>query len=833
MLRLFVSTLALVTVTFTAVAQEAGYSEVRVAPSRVPPASMKAAEKEAPGVRFLVVFRDNEKGYRFVGKAADGRTYSVRVDRDGSVEFRHIFTDVAPGKLPRQVATTVRDEVARNKDLAGFRPERTSRVERFNARKNEVTTYYEVFGHTPDNIHPRIEVDTSGKLLKVDTSFIPSLEDFARYEPVAARVVPPAVVQGITTAAPEIRLTKVFRVTTRDVPGVRYEAFGRVDRRRGAQVSTDADGTPLVLSVSIPLNQVPRAVRGAVDHETATDKRLVGFWPAEARLRHVITTGKDLYEFFGDSGDGEPLHVWVDEAGKVFTMRDIEEPMREEAGFVIARTRPRDGAAASGFSVLAARYGVDHHWIDVTDDLLKAAGEGLKEFKPDGLPDPAVGRHKTLMVLFSVDGKVGLAEVRDDVALSLDAPRDTSTLAPDPGRGFALLAAHFGFDEKWQDVTAAVRSKISGDRLDFLPAQAGLPDPAPGEPKAIAVAYASGGKVGLYVQSQWRSPNLPPDAPPVNSGTLLARSIEFPKKPSLVSFTSDGRNLVVGVEDGSVRVLDAVSGREVHRLDGDKPGWHPVAVSADVALIASGGTDGVVRLWDVRAEREKAVLRGHTDKLQRLAFSPTRRHLASTSWDKTVRLWDVATGREVRRFEGHTDFVDGLKFTPDGRQIVTAGWDRTVRIWDVATGHEARKIETTGDVLSDVDLSKTGRDIFFGAKDGLLRWWQPASNREPAVVNTYTDCEWACVPLPDGHRVLVSDKIAAVLWDCRTAHPVLRLEKHTGASPALRLHPTDVALRPVAKTRPSRSGTCPTWDTSHPGGRFPPAGLSNPCRNPL
>jgi WD40 repeat protein len=788
-LRLSFPTLAFVTITFTAVAQEAGYSEVRVAPSRVPAAFMKAAEKEAPGVHFLVVFRDDEKGYRFVGKAADGRTYSVRVDREGSVEFRHISTDVAPGKLPRPVAATVRDEVARNKDLAGFQPERTSWVERFNARKNEVTTFYEVFGHTPGNIHPRIEVNTSGKLVRVDTSFIPSTSDYTKREPLNARDVPPAVLQGIADAVPGIQIARVFRVTNRGTTDVGYEAYGRVGRGRGAEVVMGANGRPLTVAVSVLMREVPRAALEAITRASRTEKNLASFRPTEARQLRLVALDEDRYQFFGDGPDGQPLDVRVDARGAVTVVSDTGEVIREEAGIAAPRAREEGAVAASGFSVLAARYGVDHHWIDVTDDLRKAAGEGLKEFKPAGLPDPAFGRHKTLVVLFSVDGNAGLAEVRDDVAVSLDAPRDTSTLAPVPSHGFALLAARFGFDEKWQDVTAAVRSKISGDRLDFLPAHAGLPDPAPGEPKAIAVAYASEGKVGLYVQSQWRSPNLPPDAPPVNSGTLLARSIEFPQKPSLVSFTSDGRNLVVGVEDGSVRVLDAVSGREVHRLDGDKPGWHPVAVSADGALIASGGTDGVVRLWNVRAEREKSVLRGHTDKLQRLAFSPTRRHLASTSWDKTVRLWDVATGREVRRFEGHTDFVDGLKFTPDGRQVVTAAWDRSVRIWDVATGREARKIETTGDVLSDVDLSKTGRDIFFGSKDGLLRWWQPAANREPAVVNTYTDCEWAGAPLPDGHRVLVADKVAAAIWDCRTAHPVLRLEKHIGRVTGLAVAP--------------------------------------------
>ena len=277
-------------------------------------------------------------------------------------------------------------------------------------------------------------------------------------------------------------------------------------------------------------------------------------------------------------------------------------------------------------------------------------------------------------------------------------------------------------------------------------------------------------------------------------------------------------------------MLDAVSGREVHRLDGDKPGWHPVAVSADGALIASGGTDGVVRLWDVKAEREKAVLRGHTDKLQRcslLADTPPPR-LDVLGQDRP------SLGRrhraEVRRFEGHTDFVDGLKFKPDGRQIVTASWDRTVRIWDVATGHEARKLETSGDVL------ERPRSVEDGSRHLLRR-----KGRAAALVA-------ACLEPRAGrrqhlHRLRVGLCPAARRAPCpglrqgcgRTVGLQDRApgsspgEAHRATSPALRLHPTDVALRPVAKTRPSRSGTCPTWDTSHPGGRFPPAGLSDPC----
>ena len=779
MLRRFVPTLVFVAIAPAAAAQEASYSEDRIAPSRVPPSFVKTAEKEAPGVRLLIIYRDNEKGYRFVGEAADGRTYSVKLDRDGKLIWRRTYTDVLPAKLPKAVAGAVRKEVAGNAKLAGFQAARTSLVERFDALKNETTTYYEAFGHTPKNLHPRIEVEASGKVLRVDTNFLPSTDDYTKREALAANRVPPGVLDGIVAAAPGIKIARVFRVTTKGSPDVSYEAFGRIGRGRGVEVWTGSNGQAYIMAVSVPLREVPRAAFDAIARASRTEKRLTNFRPTEASILRMMALGQEDYELFGDDPEGQPLQVRVNARGEVNASGDSREVLREEAGITNPEARPKDAVAARGFAVLAARFGVDHHWIDVTEIVRAAAAEGRKEFKPDNLPDPAAGRHKSMVLLYSMDGKVGLAEIRDDQAIPLEGRQDSSTLSAIPAQGFAVLAAHFGFDEKWQDVTDAVRSRTSGGRLDFKPAEAKLPDPAPGEPKAMAVAYAVDGKVGLYVQSQWRSTNLPPDAPPVNSDSLLARSIEFPQNPSLVAFTPDGRHVVVGVADGSIRMIDAMSGREAHRFDGHKPGWLPVAVSGNGSLIVSGGVDGVVRIWDVKTEREKAVLRGHTDEVYRVAFSPTNRLVASTCRDKTVRLWDVAAGREVRKLEGHTEFVNGVKFTSDGRQLATASWDRSARIWDVANGREAGKVQTKGDVLGDLGHSKAGRGVFVGAKDGIVRWWQPATGRDPIAFDTGTDAEAAVAVHPDGHRVLIGDKVAAVLWDGQTTHPVLRLEGHT------------------------------------------------------
>jgi WD40 repeat protein len=65
-----------------------------------------------------------------------------------------------------------------------------------------------------------------------------------------------------------------------------------------------------------------------------------------------------------------------------------------------------------------------------------------------------------------------------------------------------------------------------------------------------------------------------------------------------------------------------------------------VAFSIDGRRLVSGGNDKTIKVWDAAMGTELLTLRGHRDGVTCVAFSRDGRLLISGSRDKTIRLWD-------------------------------------------------------------------------------------------------------------------------------------------------------------------------------------------------
>ena len=79
------------------------------------------------------------------------------------------------------------------------------------------------------------------------------------------------------------------------------------------------------------------------------------------------------------------------------------------------------------------------------------------------------------------------------------------------------------------------------------------------------------------------------------------------------------------------------------RLSGPAGPGNSVAFSPDSSkILAAGSADGTVRLWDMATGRQITALAGPAGPVDSVAFSPDGTTLAASSADHAVRLWDVA-----------------------------------------------------------------------------------------------------------------------------------------------------------------------------------------------
>jgi WD40 repeat protein/two-component sensor histidine kinase len=314
-----------------------------------------------------------------------------------------------------------------------------------------------------------------------------------------------------------------------------------------------------------------------------------------------------------------------------------------------------------------------------------------------------------------------------------------------------------------------------------------------------------------------------------------------------VGFSADGRELVSGSGDASVRLWDARTG-SMKRVFARRPPNTPVtslAISADGKFEAVGSTDGVVRVWDARDGSFKFDLRGHEGPVHAIGFSRNSAWLFTAGADRMMRVWDLAHGnvsavhpyfnrddaigtlaaggkqeliasaggrfasasadssiklwrshfdRPVRVLHGHAANVCALAFAGGHDLLASASVDRTVKLWDARDG-QCLRTETNRVLTDTLAFSPDSKWLVAGMSDGSVRVLDTNSLATAREWPAHRGRVQSLVLSSDGRRLATAgaDQTVAV-WDWETGREVRRFTNITSQFLPLAFRPGQPVL---------------------------------------
>lgn len=297
-------------------------------------------------------------------------------------------------------------------------------------------------------------------------------------------------------------------------------------------------------------------------------------------------------------------------------------------------------------------------------------------------PTKSISSHKedvTLLMLTPDKSKIVSASRDKEIKFyRADNGNETKTIS---GNGSAVLSVALSKDGKllfsgcgdgsaalWNIETGSLIQRFRNHNAPVV-AVAISPDPA------AKYLYSSGEDANIQVYDRLQ-----------NNKFIKTIQVEG-AFANCMKFDAKGKNLILGCNDGKVRILDPATGKFLNTFD------------------------------------------GHAREITGLVLSPDGKYFATSSNDNTVKYWDATTGAVVKTFEGHEWKVYGVDISADGKYLASGSNDGTLRIWDINAGNNIKTIKlknkrTFYAVLFSPDMKSviSGMQIKSATTPAIM-WW--------------------------------------------------------------------------------------------------------------
>jgi WD40 repeat protein len=219
---------------------------------------------------------------------------------------------------------------------------------------------------------------------------------------------------------------------------------------------------------------------------------------------------------------------------------------------------------------------------------------------------------------------------------------------------------------------------------------------------------------------------------PVARHEVDSWGIEAPDSITAGALSSNGSELAVGYENGSLEVWDLPNRRRRLAFQTGTNAIGVIRFAPGGELITTKGSftrrrpsvQGYLRAWSTQNGQEVPLPFDQQIPVTKMTFSNRGTRLAIALPSGKVEIWDYQSQKKQSSLIGHNWEVADLAFSPDDRLIATAGWDTTARLWDATSGAELAKFIGQQLATAGVGFSPDGLTLAILDGMGVTRFHQ-------------------------------------------------------------------------------------------------------------
>ena len=260
-----------------------------------------------------------------------------------------------------------------------------------------------------------------------------------------------------------------------------------------------------------------------------------------------------------------------------------------------------------------------------------------------------------------------------------------------------------------------------------------------------------------------------------------------------LAFSQNGQILATSSLDSSVKIWQIHSGR----LLGILPTGQPVkalTLKPDANQVAAVLQDGGIQVWDIETilpgsaeESEPVFLREPALQIETpstaasVAFTPEGERLAAVIPNRSIFLWDPQSGQQLLEIEGAGDSA-AISFSPDGEYLAAGSSSADVAVWDSRTGEELLLLQEPSPA-SDVQFSQSGDSLSTAAADGTVTLWDVNTGRQLIRFPGWSEGTNNLVLRPDGQQLAAEGADGSIrIWDLdfHDSADILSIAAHEG-----------------------------------------------------